>query len=134
MNATTSRIQSTAIRSCAHQRALQHGGREGIPNLLLVEPAIARPYTGHYRRIERKLATLVESVAKNHGFADGNKRAAILLTHTLLTKSGFRLIPIRGDRSLQNAAEKMDLNVVNHEITHSELVAWFRLRRTRPEV
>ena len=113
---------------------MQHGGREGIPNLSLVESAIARPYTGHYRRIERKLAALVEFVAKNHGFADGNKRAAILLTHTLLTKSGFRLIPIRGDRSLQNAAEKMVLNVVNHEITHGELVAWFRLRRTRPEV
>ena len=128
MIATTSRIQSTAIRSCANKRALQHGGREGIPNLSLVESAIARPYTGYYRRIETKLAALVESVATNHGFADGNKRTAIILMHTLLTKSGYQLVPIQGDGSLQVAAEKMVLSVVNHEIAQGDLVAWFRLR------
>lgn len=117
----------------AHERALEHGGRKGIPNLSLVESAIARPYSGYYRRIEKKLAALVESVATNHGFADGNKRTSILLMHTLLTKSGYRLVANHGDGALQDAAEKMVLSVVNHEMTYEELVAWFRLRLSGPD-
>ena len=83
----------------------------GIVNLGLVESAIHRPYNGYYRRIERKAAALVESVAGNHGFADGNKRTTLILVHTLLTKSGYRLVPARHGESSESAAEEMILSL-----------------------
>jgi len=115
----------------AHDRALKFGGRPGIPNIGLVEAAIGRPYVGYYRSIERKAAALVQSVATNHGFADGNKRTATILMRTLLTRSGYDLKAIRGDGDIQAAVEKMVLDVVNHKLGFEDLVRWFgdRLRR-----
>lgn len=73
---------------------------------------------------------MVESVAKNHGFADGNKRTALILVHTLLERSGYDLSPLTGEQ-IENAAEQMVLNVVMHQFTHDSLVAWFKTRIKR---
>ena len=73
----------------AHDRALRYGGLEGIPNLSLVESAIARPYSGYYPKLHQKAAALVQSMASNHGFADGNKRTTLILTHSLITNSNY---------------------------------------------
>ncbi|MSO89334.1 MAG: hypothetical protein EXQ89_05135 [Rhodospirillaceae bacterium] len=48
-------------------------------NIGLIESAIARPYSGYYRSIVKKAAALLESMASNHGFADGNKRTTLIL-------------------------------------------------------
>ncbi len=112
----------------AHQRALRSGGRDGIPNPGLVDSAISRPYNGYYRPIARKVAALVESMATNHGFTDGNKRTSLILMHTLLTKSGYELIPLETDRSRDDAAEKMVIAVVTHELDFEALVDWFKSR------
>jgi death-on-curing protein len=64
----------------AHDRAItDYGGLRGIPNLSMIESALARPYSGYHRLIASKAAALVESFAKNHGFADGNKRTTVIL-------------------------------------------------------
>jgi death-on-curing protein len=68
------------------------GGRDGVLNLSLVESAIARPYSGYHPRIWQKAAALVESMAGNHGFVDGNKRTTLILLYTLLSKSGYELV------------------------------------------
>ena len=112
----------------AHDRALKLGGRHGIPNIDLVKAAIGRPYVGYYRSIQRKAAALVQSVATNHGFADGNKRTATILMITLLNKSEYDLKAIRGDRDIQTAVEKMVLDVVNHKLSFEGLVQWFEAR------
>ena len=115
----------------AHDRALKLGGRPGIPNIGLVEAAIGRPYVGYYRSIERKAAALVQSVATNHGFADGNKRTATILMLALLNKSGYDLKAIRGERDIQTAVEKMVLDVVTHKLGFEGLVQWFEARIRR---
>jgi death-on-curing protein len=115
----------------AHDRALKLGGRHGIPNIGLVEAAIGRPYVGYDRSIQRKAAALVQSVASNHGFADGNKRTATILMVTLLNKSGYDLKAIQGDGNIQAAVEKMVLDVVNHRLDLENLVRWFRARIRR---
>ncbi|MBM3541298.1 MAG: type II toxin-antitoxin system death-on-curing family toxin, partial [Alphaproteobacteria bacterium] len=81
----------------AHRRALEFGGRAGVLDIGLVESAIGRPYSGFYRSLPAKAAALIQSMATNHGFADGNKRTTVILLDTLLTKSGYRLRPLRGD-------------------------------------
>ena len=112
----------------AHDRALGTGGRPGIPNLHLVRSAIDRPYNGYYRPIARKAAALVHSMATNHGFADGNKRTALILLHTLLTRSGYQLEPANGDQSLDQAAEDMLVAVVTHVLSFDSLVGWLNAR------
>ncbi len=116
----------------AHKRALEFGGIEGVPNPDLIESAIGRPYSGYHRAIERKAAALVESMANNHGFADGNKRTTLILVYTLLTKSGYELVPADDGENLDQAAEGMILDVVTGRIDFDGLVTWFkaRIRRT----
>jgi death-on-curing protein len=113
----------------AHDRALRiGGGREGIPNLALVESAIARPYSGYYRPIARKAAALVQSVATNHGFADGNKRTATILLQQLLHGSGYRLMFLPDDGDPDDAMADMVLAVVNRRLSFDEIVEWLRAR------
>lgn len=76
----------------APKRVLMTGGLDGIPNPDLIESAIARPYSGYYPQIWQKAGALVQSMAANRGFADGNNRTTLLLVHTLITNSGYRLI------------------------------------------
>lgn len=40
-------------------------------------------------RYPKKAAALVEGIVRNHGFADGNKRTALLISNILVRKSGF---------------------------------------------
>lgn len=76
----------------AHDDAIAAtGGLHGILSIDSVLSAIARPYSGYHRSIARKGAALLESVVGNHGFADGNKRTAVVLLHLLLARSGYQL-------------------------------------------
>jgi death-on-curing protein len=81
----------------AHERALSTGGLSGLGDLNSLQSAIARPYSGYYRPIARKAAALMQSVATNHPFADGNKRTSILLVDLLLSRSSYRLEPLPGE-------------------------------------
>ncbi len=110
----------------AHEAALAFGGRPGVSSLHLVESAIARPYSGYHRSIERKAAALLHGVVANHGFTDGNKRTAWLLVALLIDRSGYRLdIPDTeriDDMVVDVAAGRMDM---------AALVVWFGDRLVR---
>lgn len=98
----------------------------------MVESAIARPYNGHYQPIARKAAALLQSISTNHGFADGNKRTAIILIHLLLSRSGYRIVPFHNmDGPLDVVMEKLVLSVVRRELTFAQLVEWFTERLHR---
>ena len=89
----------------------------------LIESAVARPYSGYYRSIYAKAAAPVESVCRNHGFNDGNKRTTVLLLYLFLTKSGYRLRP--GD-DLSNRVEDMVLAVASGMMDFAAIEAWLR--------
>ena len=72
----------------AHDEALSYGGRPGVLSMPGVESAIGRPYSGYHRPIARKAAALLESLTQNHGFVDGNKRTALLVTLLMIERSG----------------------------------------------
>lgn len=86
----------------AHDFALAYGGLQGIRDPGAIEAAVARPYCGYYRSIAKKAAALVQSLASNHGFIDGNKRTALLMMNLLLLRSGYQL---RGDNERQVNAD-----------------------------
>lgn len=114
----------------AHEHALTFGGLHGIPNPTLIESALQRPYSGYYKSIATKAAALTQSMATNHGFADGNKRTTLILLHLLLARSGYELRPIAHET--RNAvAEAMLVAVASRAMSFGELVNWFKLRIRR---
>jgi death on curing protein len=111
----------------AHNLALAYGGLQGVRDLGAIESAIARPYCGYYRSIAKKAAALVQSLASNHGFIDGNKRTALLMMNLLLLRSGYRLHRV-SERQINADVEAMILALVEHRMTFDETVAWLRQR------
>ena len=115
----------------AHEKALSLGsveGIEGVINLGSIESAIARPYSGYYCAIHGKAAALTESMVRNHGFADGNKRTTVFLLQLLLEESGYRLTALQEPGEIQVEVEKMILSVARSELSFDDLVRWFENR------
>ena len=128
----------------SHRGALaQSGGLNGVRDYGLIESAIARPFSGHHRWMRFKAAALTESLVKNHGFIDGNKRTALLALSLFLDRSGYELFSPDGALSgaalsqeeLKNLlvfeAEYLVLGVAENRISFADLVIWFgaHLRR-----
>src|SRR5215470_11932580 len=67
------------------------GGAHGLRDQGAVEAAVFRPQLGYYRSLEEEAAALMESLANNHGFVDGNKRIAFAATDVFLRRNGFYL-------------------------------------------
>jgi death-on-curing protein len=114
----------------AHERALTLGGLDGIPNPSLVESAIKRPYSGYYREISQKAAALAQSMAGNHGFADGNKRTTLILLHALIRNSGYQLVAA-GNEDLDQELENIILAAASNATSIDHLIGWFRPRIRR---
>lgn len=80
-----------------HCYVIDHtGGSHGIHDLGLLESAVARPqatFGGEelYSRLFSKAAALLESLARNHAFVDGNKRTAITSASQFLLENGWDL-------------------------------------------
>jgi death on curing protein len=113
----------------AHNFALTFGGLQGIRDIGAIEAAIARPYCGYYGSIAKKAAALVQSLASNHGFIDGNKRTALLMVNLLLERSGYYL-GAKSRRALNIETEAMILDLVEHRMSFDDVVAWFARRVT----
>lgn len=67
------------------------GSHQGLLNPAGLEAAIFRPQTGYYNDIIEEAAALMESLANNHAFIDGNKRISFAVTDTFLRLNGFQL-------------------------------------------
>jgi death-on-curing protein len=53
-----------------------------------LEAALLRPQLGYYEGLIEEAAALMESLANNHPFIDGNKRVAFFVTDTFLRMNG----------------------------------------------
>jgi death on curing protein len=69
----------------------EFGGSHGVRDAGLLESAVFRPQIGYYNNIAEEAAALMESLANNHAFHDGNKRAAFAATDTFLEMNGYYL-------------------------------------------
>jgi death-on-curing protein len=66
----------------------EFGGLPGIRDKNLLESAMFRPQTGYYESLIDEGAALMESLANNHPFIDGNKRVAFVITDAFLRLNG----------------------------------------------
>jgi death-on-curing protein len=110
----------------AHDEALTYGGRGGVVSLDAIQSAIGRPYSGYHRAIHRKAAALLHSLVQNHGFVDGNKRSALIVTLLLVERSGYHLQLIDDER-----VDDMIVSVAEGKTDFDALAEWFKLRLVR---
>ena len=67
----------------------QTGGASGLREMGPLESAALRPQVGYYRDVFEVAAALMESLAVNHAFVDGNKRIAFAIADTFLRMNGY---------------------------------------------
>ena len=73
-----------------HQHLIdEFGGSYGLRDPKALEAAAMRPQTGYYENIFEEAAALMESLAMNHPFIDGNKRMAFFAADTFLRMNGY---------------------------------------------
>lgn len=104
------RIYPTVAETIETQRLLieEFGGIHGIRDLGLLESAVLRPQNGYYTNLIDEAAALMESLANNHAFLDGNKRTSFVMTDVLLRLNGYCLsvAPLEAHKFMTEAMEK----------------------------
>lgn len=99
----------------------RYGGAPGVRDPGALESALFRPQTGYYEDIVAEAAALLESLAINHPFVDGNKRIAFAAADVFLRINGWRL----RRPPMQIHAEMMQMfEAGNFDIAH--LDPWLR--------
>jgi death-on-curing protein len=75
-----------------HEASIERfGGTAGVRDLGLLESALFRPRTGHYRDLTEMAAAMFESLIMNHPFVGGNERVAFFATDVFLRLNGWKL-------------------------------------------
>ena len=69
----------------------RYGGAPGVRDPGALEAALFRPQTGYYEDVVAEAAALMESLAKNHPFVDGNQRIAFAAADVFLRINGWHL-------------------------------------------
>jgi death-on-curing protein len=104
------RIYPTVAETIATHRMLieEFGGRQGIRDKGLLESAIFRPQNGYYSGIIEEASALMESLANNHAFLDGNKRISFVMTDAMLRANRYFLDvdPIEADKVITEAMDE----------------------------
>lgn len=67
----------------------EFGGHQGVRDSGALESALIRPQLGYYDTLQQQAAALIESLASNHPFIDGNKRIAFFGTDVFLRLNGY---------------------------------------------
>ncbi len=111
-----------------HHRLIdQFGGQHGVRDMGLLQSALSRPQTGYYETLSLQASALLQSLARNHAFLDGNKRVAFAMTAIFLRMNGYRLVvdANNGESFLidQVIMKKVELDIISQWIeTHMKKV------------
>ena len=112
-----------------HDRQLaEHGGLDGLRDQGAVESALARPrnLAAHGNPDAAALAaSYAYGLARNHGFADGDKRTAWVVARLFLADNGHRL-----QFNKLDAVKTME-KLAAGALGEPELAGWFRQHLTR---
>ncbi len=104
-----------------HRLIEMFGGLHGVRDMGAVQAAVFRPQTGYYNSIEEEAAALMESLANNHGFLDGNKRIAFTAADVFLRRNGF-YIEVEGLDGHAFIVGSME----RHEFRFAHILDWIR--------
>ena len=107
-----------------HDRQLaEHGGLQGVRDLSALESALARPVNRWVYGdddVAELAAAYAFGIARNHPFADGNKRTAWVLARLFLAVNGSSL------KFEQQDATQTVITLAAGDLSEEELADWFR--------
>ena len=107
-----------------HDRQMaEHGGLLGVRDRNVLESAMARPqHLAAYKEPDAPAlaAAYAYGLARNHGFADGNKRTAWVIARVFLADHGHTLT-----FDAEDAVHLME-SVAAGRLTERQLAGWFR--------
>jgi len=107
-----------------HHRLIEEfGGSHDLIDVGDLESALMRPQTGYYQDIIEEAVALMESLAMNHPFLDGNKRVAFFATDAFLRLNGY-YIECDNDEAYRYFISLFETNAFRFD----NLVAWLRSR------
>ena len=76
-----------------HRQLIERfGGAGGVRDPGLLESALARPRSGYYASLSEQAAALLQSLAGNHAFVDGNERISFAAAAVFLRTNGYALV------------------------------------------
>ena len=105
-----SRIYPTVAETIETHRLLieEFGGLHGIRDRGRLESAVLRAQNGYYGNLIEEASALMESLANNHAFLDGNKRVSFVMTDAMLRANGYFLDvePVEAHKLIIEAMEK----------------------------
>ena len=118
-------ISDIVVFAIQDRQLSEHGGLSGIRDRGAVESALARPRNlAAYNDPDAAdlAAAYAYGLARNHGFADGNKRTAWVVARLFLADNGIRLRfePIEAVKTIELLAAG--------SLSEAALAAWFRDR------
>jgi death-on-curing protein len=101
-----------------------HGGLSGVRDRGAVESALSRPKNlAAYEAcddVARLTAAYAYGIARNHGFADGNKRTALVVADLFLMLNGYELV----SSPVENVLTVLSL--ADGSLSEEELTSWIR--------
>jgi len=116
--------EDLAILSYIHDQIIEaSGGSKGFHDEGLIRSALARPMQSimgedAYGDTYLKAAALLDSIARNHGFRDGNKRTAMAAAVLYLSQNGIEVV------FTNQEYEDIMLHVVNDKPALEEIRGW----------
>ncbi len=118
-------LTRTLVDAIQEDQRQQHGGNAGVLNESSIESALARArnrfeYAGG--DLLECAASYIFGFAKNHGYADANKRTAFLAGLTFLRVNGIRI-----EASPEDAVRLM-VDVATDGADEAAIADWLRTR------
>jgi death-on-curing protein len=116
-------IDPTVVHAVHDFQLAEHGGSEGVRDQGLIESALARPQNlAAYGEPDAPelAAAYAYGFAKNHGFIDGNKRAAWVLARLFLADNGYVVSYGKAD------AVRMMESLASGTIDETQMAGWLR--------
>jgi death-on-curing protein len=118
-------IEPEAVYAIHDRLIEEHGGLAGIRDKAVLESAMARPqHLFAYGTPDAAdlAAAYAFGLARNHGFVDGNKRAAWTVARLFLARHGLQLKFQPGDAVV--AVERLAAGIMSQD----EFAQWLRMR------
>ena len=119
-------IDPEVVLAIHDQQIAEHGGTSGIRDMGLIDSALARPKNQASYAASDVFSLAAEygyGIARNHGFVDGNKRTAYVVTLLFLVLNGHDVTAPAAERVL--VFEKLGKG----ELEPDEFAGWLRCHR-----
>jgi len=114
-------IAEAVVLAIHDEQLAEHGGLPGVRSPELLSSALARPrHLSDYGEpgIAELAASYAFGIARNHPFADGNKRTALVVAETFLLLNGYAL------RASDADCVNTFLALAAGQLTERDFAAW----------